>query len=174
MRIVMQRVSRASVDLVGDPRKSERIASIDRGLLLLIGVGAEDIFENQQESDGDGKKRFPLATQERMIAKIADKIAGLRIFSDTEGKMNLSITQAEGTILAVSQFTLYADTSRGRRPGFSLAAPPKEAESIYLLLVDRLRSLGIDVQTGKFGADMAVELCNDGPVTIILEESPIS
>lgn len=158
MRIVMQRVSRASVDLVGDPQNIQRIASISRGLLLLIGVGADDVCQSD--------------SQDKLIAKIADKVAGLRIFADAEGKMNLNITQAGGAILAVSQFTLYADTSRGRRPGFSLAAPPQEAERIYQRLVERLKSLGIEVQTGQFGADMAVDLCNDGPVTIILEESP--
>jgi D-tyrosyl-tRNA(Tyr) deacylase len=172
MRIVMQRVSRASVDLVGDPQKIERIASIGRGLLLLIGVGAEDVYQAEPAGTGVNRNPVPATEQDRLITKMADKIAGLRIFTDAEGKMNLNITQAGGSILAVSQFTLYADTSRGKRPGFSLAAPPQEAERIYRQLVERLRSLGIEVQTGQFGADMAVDLCNDGPVTIVIDEHP--
>jgi D-tyrosyl-tRNA(Tyr) deacylase len=134
-------------------------------MLLLIGVGVRDV------TSAEGLTT-PAAQIEKMLDKVADKIAGLRIFSDDTGKMNLNITQAGGSILAVSQFTLYADTSRGRRPGFQDAAPPVVAEEIYLRLVAKLRAHKIDVLTGQFGADMAVELCNNGPVTIVLEESP--
>jgi D-aminoacyl-tRNA deacylase len=144
MRIVLQRVSTASVDVDG-----KRIATIGRGLLLLVGIAAED-----QTVD---------------IAKIAKKIIDLRIFEDSDGKMNLSLRDIGGSILAVSQFTLYADISKGRRPSFMLAAPPDLAEPLFDQFVEALRFESIDVQTGKFGAKMAVRLENDGPVTLSLE-----
>jgi D-aminoacyl-tRNA deacylase len=144
MRIVLQRVSTASVDVAG-----KRIAAIGRGLLLLVGIAAED-----QTAD---------------IAKTAKKIIDLRIFEDSDGKMNQSLRDIGGSILAVSQFTLYADISRGRRPSFMLAAPPDVAEPLFDQFVEALRSESIDVQTGRFGAKMAVRLENDGPVTLSLE-----
>lgn len=167
MRVVIQRVTRASVDLVGGAESSRTIASIGRGFLVLIGVGARDVVS------AEGVATSP-ARLETMLDKLADKIAGLRVFSDDAGKMNLTISQVGGSILAVSQFTLYADTSRGRRPSFQDAAAPAAAEEAYLRLVQKLRGHGLEVQTGQFGADMAVNLCNDGPVTILLEESPLT
>ena len=106
---------------------------------------------------------------DEMPAKLAAKIAKLRIFKDEEGRMNRSILDTGGSALVVSQFTLAADTSRGNRPGFSYAAPPAEGERLYLAFAEALREQGIAVQTGQFGADMAVSLTNDGPVTIWLD-----
>ncbi|MCI2425248.1 D-tyrosyl-tRNA(Tyr) deacylase [Candidatus Acetothermia bacterium] len=143
MRIVLQRVRRALVRV-----DSQIIARIDNGLLLLIGIAKND----------DGMHAY----------RLADKIIHLRIFEDTEGKMNLSIDQVGGEILAVSQFTLCGNTDRGRRPSFTDAAPPHEAEPLFMQFVDYIRKKGIAVQTGKFGAKMDVELINDGPVTFIL------
>lgn len=144
MRIVLQRVSQASVDVDG-----ERIACIDRGLLLLVGIAADD-------SDID-------------LDKAAKKIVDLRIFEDEQHKMNQSLRDIGGAVLAVSQFTLYADTKKGRRPSFTNAAPPELAQPLFDSLVDALQRHGVDVQTGEFGAKMAVKLENDGPVTLILE-----
>ena len=144
MRIVLQRVSHASVDVAG-----KRIAEIDRGLLLLVGIAAED-------------SRIDLT-------KTAKKIVDLRIFEDEEHKMNLSLRDIGGAVLAVSQFTLYADVSKGRRPGFANAAPPELAAPLFESFVETLRVESSDVQTGEFGAKMAVKLENDGPVTLILE-----
>lgn len=154
MRIVLQRVSRASVWIKdhtpGETAKRMEKARINRGMVLLVGVGHGDTPE--------------------VAARMAEKIAGLRVFSDDQGKMNLDIAQAGGSILAVSQFTLYADTSRGRRPSFVEAARPDDALRLYEHLVSCLRARDIHVGTGEFGADMDIELCNDGPVTILLEE----
>jgi len=144
MRIVLQRVSQASVDVDG-----KRIAEIDRGLLLLVGIAAGD-------SDID-------------LAKAARKMVDLRIFEDEKQKMNRSLRDIGGAVLAVSQFTLYADVSKGRRPSFVDAAPPELAEPLFDSFVDALRVEGVDVQTGEFGAKMAVKLENDGPVTLALE-----
>jgi D-tyrosyl-tRNA(Tyr) deacylase len=145
MRIVLQRVKNASVT-VGDERASE----IGAGLLLLVGVAS-----------GDGE------TEADWLAR---KISGLRIFNDREGKMNLSVQDAGGEILAVSQFTLLADTRRGKRPSFVGAAPPEEAERLFDYFCERLSAAGAGlVKTGIFGAMMDVALVNDGPVTIILE-----
>jgi D-aminoacyl-tRNA deacylase len=137
-------VARASVDVDG-----ACIADIDRGLLLLVGI-----------SDGDVRVD---------LAKTAKKIIDLRIFEDDAHKMNRSLRDVHGEILAVSQFTLYADTSKGRRPSFIGAARPELAEPLFDAFVDALRSGGIRVQTGRFGAKMAVSLENDGPVTLVLE-----
>lgn len=143
MRIVLQRVHRASVRVDG-----RIIAGIDNGLLLLVGIAKGD---------------------EGMHAcRLADKIIHLRIFEDIAGKMNLSIDQVDGEILAVSQFTLCGNTDRGRRPSFTNAAPPHEAEPLFMQFVDCIKKSGVAVQTGKFGAKMDVELINDGPVTFIL------
>ncbi len=144
MRIVLQRVSYASVDVDG-----KRIAAIGPGLLLLVGIGAGD-------SDID-------------LVKTSRKIVDLRIFEDEAHKMNRSLRDIGGAVLAVSQFTLYADVSKGRRPSFVSAAPPELAEPLFDAFVRALRAEGMDVQTGEFGAHMTVRLENDGPVTLTLE-----
>ena len=145
MRIVLQRVKRASVTVEG-----ERISEIGAGLLLLVGVA---------QGDGEAEADW-----------LAEKVAGLRIMGDEEGKMNLSVREVGGEILAVSQFTLLADTRKGKRPSFVGAAPPEEAEPLFDYFCERLREAGVaSVKTGSFGAMMDVELVNDGPVTIILE-----
>ena len=144
MRIILQRVATASVDVEGN-----QIASIDRGLLLLVGIGSDDAGVD--------------------LAKIAKKIIDLRIFEDDDGRMNLSVRDIGGAILAVSQFTLYADISKGRRPSFVHAAPPELAEPLFDAFVHALQAEKIEVQTGQFGAKMAVRLENDGPVTLTLE-----
>jgi D-aminoacyl-tRNA deacylase len=148
MRVVVQRVCHASVS-IGGTLHSE----IGKGLLLLAGIGRSD-------SEAD-------------LSWMGRKIASLRIFEDEAGKMNLSVKDVGGSILAVSQFTLYADASRGNRPGFSEAAPPESALGLFDRFVEELRAAsGRPVETGSFGADMQVSLLNDGPVTIILE-SPV-
>jgi len=144
MRIVLQRVSQASVDVGG-----VRIGEIDRGLLLLVGIAAGD-------SDID-------------LTKAARKILDLRIFEDEQHKMNRSLRDIGGAVLAVSQFTLYADVSKGRRPSFVSAASPELAKPLFDSFVETLRAEGVDVQTGEFGAKMSVRLENDGPVTLVLE-----
>ena len=145
MRIVLQRVKDASVTIGG-----ERISEIGKGLLLLVGVEGGD-----EESEADW---------------LAEKVAGLRIFNDEGGKMNLSLRDVGGEVLAVSQFTLLADTRKGKRPSFVRAAPPEEAERLFDYFCESLRVAGVgSVKTGSFGAMMDVALTNDGPVTIILE-----
>jgi D-aminoacyl-tRNA deacylase len=145
VRIVLQRVSEASVTVEG-----EVVSEIGSGLLLLVGVAA-----------GDG---------EAQADWLAEKVAGLRIFNDEEGKMNLSVRDVGGEVLAVSQFTLLADTRKGKRPSFVRAAPPEEAEPLFDHFCERLRASGVGtVETGSFGAMMEVALVNDGPVTIVLE-----
>ncbi len=146
MRLVIQRVSRASVTVAGDI-----VGAIDRGFLVLAGVGSGDT-----------------AADAEWLAK---KTAGLRVFEDAEGRMNLSLAEAGGAVLVVSQFTLYADCRKGNRPSFTSAAPPIEGERLYLDYVARLRAAGLAVQTGVFRADMRVELVNDGPVTICLDSA---
>ena len=145
MRALLQRVSRASVTVEG-----QTISTIGKGLLILLGVG---------HGDGEEQARF-----------LSDKIAGLRVFEDEEGKTNLSILDVKGEALVVSQFTLYADTRKGRRPSFIDAALPALAEPLVSRFVELLRGHGIPTQTGKFGAHMEVEIHNDGPVTIWLEK----
>ena len=145
MRIVLQRVKEASVTVAG-----ERISAIGSGLLLLVGV-----------AQGDGETEADW---------LAEKIAGLRIMADQEGKMNRSVKDVGGAVLAVSQFTLLADTRKGRRPSFVGAAPPEEATRLFDYFCERLRAVGVErVETGRFGAMMDVTLINDGPVTIVLE-----
>jgi D-aminoacyl-tRNA deacylase len=145
VRIVLQRVSEASVTVEG-----EVVSEIGSGLLLLVGVAA-----------GDG---------EAQADWLAEKVAGLRIFNDEEGKMNLSVRDVGGEVLAVSQFTLLADTRKGKRPSFVRAAPPEEAEPLFDHFCERLPASGVGtVETGSFGAMMEVALVNDGPVTIVLE-----
>jgi len=144
MKIVLQRVARASVAV-----KGEAIAEISKGLLILFGAEKYD--------------------DEEKVIFLADKILGLRIFPDEKGKMNLSCQDISGEILVVSQFTLAGDCSKGRRPGFDNAAPPDEALKLYQKFIQQISKSGIKVATGKFGADMQVELINDGPVTFTLE-----
>jgi D-aminoacyl-tRNA deacylase len=146
MRIVLQRVSHGRVSVDG-----QVIAEIGRGLVLLVGAG-----------HGDGE------TQARALA---EKVAHLRIFEDQAGKMNLSILDIGGEALVVSQFTLYADTRKGRRPSFTDAALPDTARPLVEILASSLRELGVPCQSGHFGAHMLVEIANDGPVTIWLESS---
>ena len=143
MKLVLQRVKRAAVAVAG-----EEIARIGPGLLVLIGV-----------EKGDDAAR---------AEALAGKTAELRIFADENGKMNRSCLDIAGEVLVVSQFTLAGDCSRGRRPGFDGAAPPEVGEALYLDYADRLRKAGLRVATGRFRADMQVELVNDGPVTFIL------
>jgi D-aminoacyl-tRNA deacylase len=145
VRIVLQRVSEASVAVGG-----ERVSEIGPGLLLLVGVAT---------ADGEAQADW-----------LTEKVAGLRIFNDENGKMNLSVRDVEGGVLAVSQFTLLADTRKGKRPSFVHAAPPEEAAPLFDYFCERLRAAGVSqVETGSFGAMMEVALVNDGPVTIVLE-----
>jgi D-tyrosyl-tRNA(Tyr) deacylase len=148
MRAVIQRVSRAKVTVEG------RVAGeIETGLLVLLGVGGED-----DESDA---------------AYLADKTAHLRIFEDDAGKMNLSLTDIGGSALVVSQFTLFGDVRRGRRPSFDDAAAPTLADELYQQYTEKLRAQGIRVETGVFQAMMRVELANEGPVTILLDSKKL-
>jgi D-aminoacyl-tRNA deacylase len=145
VRVVLQRVKRASVTVEG-----KVVAEIGGGLLLLVGVARGD-----GESEADW---------------LAEKVAGLRVFNDEAGKMNRSVLEVGGGVLAVSQFTLLADARKGRRPSFVGAAPPEEAEPLFGYFCERLRAAGVAfVRTGRFGAMMDVALVNDGPVTIVLE-----
>ncbi len=145
MRALLQRVSKASVTV-----DEQTISSIGNGLLILVGVG-----------HGDG---------EEQVKFLADKIANLRVFEDEQGKTNLSILDVKGAAIVVSQFTLYADTRKGRRPSFIDAALPGVAEPLVNRFVELLRGHGVPTQTGKFGAHMEVEIHNNGPVTIWLEK----
>lgn len=144
MRVVLQRVSEARVTVHGD-----MVGSVGRGLLLLVGI-----------APGDGPAE---------LAWMAKKVVGLRIFPDAEGRMNRSLLDVDGGILAISQFTLYGDCRRGRRPSFVGAAPPDLASPLYDRFCELLEAEGVPVGRGIFGADMAVSLVNDGPVTLVLE-----
>src|SRR2546422_10168155 len=144
MRVVVQRVKAASVEV-----NHHLVSSIKQGLLIYLGMHATD-----QKSDAD---------------YLLDKILGLRIFEDDSGKMNLSVVQAGGGLLIVSQFTLYGDCRKGKRPSFIDAAPPPVAIPLYEAFINGVKALGIPVATGRFGADMKVELVNDGPVTLIVD-----
>jgi D-aminoacyl-tRNA deacylase len=144
MRTVLQRVSRASVTIDG-----RTAGQIDRGFCLLVGFTHTDTVEQ--------------------VRWMADKIAGLRVFSDAEDKMNLSLGDVGGAVLAVSQFTLYGNAEKGRRPSFIGAARPEQAIPLYQSFLAELRARGLTVATGEFGAMMQVEIVNDGPVTLILE-----
>jgi len=145
MRVVLQRVKEASVTVEGTVT-----GQIDQGFLLLVGITHDDTLEQ--------------------VNWLADKIAGLRVFEDEEERMNLSLQDVEGKILSVSQFTLYGDVKKGRRPAFTEAAKPDVANELYGAFNARLRQQGIIVETGQFGAMMDVALVNDGPVTLILEK----
>jgi D-tyrosyl-tRNA(Tyr) deacylase len=144
MRVILQRVNRGSVDVDG-----ETIAEIGLGLVILLGVGPED--------------------GEEQLDYLVNKIAHLRIFEDDQGKINRSILDVGGKAIVVSQFTLYADTRKGRRPSFTDAAPPEIASPLVDRFAEKLVGLGVPTQTGEFGAHMQVEIINDGPVTIWME-----
>jgi D-tyrosyl-tRNA(Tyr) deacylase len=144
MRAVLQRVAHARVVIDG-----ETVGQIDRGLLVLLGVTATDTPDDARW--------------------LADKLVGLRVFNDADGKMNLSLPDVNGAMLIVSQFTLYGDCRKGRRPSFIDAAPPEIAIPLYEAFINAVKAQGIPVATGRFGAMMQVELTNDGPVTLILD-----
>ena len=144
MRVVIQRVSRARVTVGG-----EVTGEVGRGLLVLLGVTHGDTIDAARW--------------------LAEKTVGLRVFADDEGKMNRGVADVGGGVLVVSQFTLYGDASKGRRPSFVAAAPPEVAVPLYEAFVEAVRALGVPVATGRFGAMMDVELVNDGPVTLILD-----
>jgi len=144
MRVVVQRSGPARVRVEG-----EIVGEIDFGLVLLVGVGKDDDHEDAQY--------------------LAEKIAGLRIFPDEDGKLNRDVGEVGGAVLSVSQFTLYGDARKGRRPSYADAAPPEVAERLYEAFNDALRAHGLRVETGRFRAMMQVELVNDGPVTILLD-----
>jgi len=149
MRAVVQRVSRASVKVDG-----QTVGEIGAGLLILLGVAQDD-----SEADAD---------------YLANKIVGLRIFDDSDGKMNLSVIDTKGAVLAVSQFTLYGDVRRGKRPSFDAAARPEQAKKLYEYFVERVRAAGVRCETGTFQATMKVELANEGPVTILLDSKKVT
>lgn len=148
MRAVVQRVSRAKVTVAG-----EIAGEIGLGLLVLLGVGREDSEAN--------------------AAYLAEKIVGLRIFEDDAGKMNRSVLDVGGAVLVVSQFTLYGDARKGKRPSFDDAAPPQRARELYEYFVEKIRAAGLRCETGRFQEMMAVELVNEGPVTILLDSTKI-
>ena len=142
MRIVVQRVTKGSVAW------DDRVETIGRGFVLLVGAGPDD--------------------DEAGVRRLADKVAELRVFADEAGRMNLSLEDVKGSALVVSQFTLFADMSRGRRPSFIGAGDPKRAEELYLAFASRLRERGIQTKTGSFGSHMTVSIENDGPVTLVI------
>lgn len=148
MRAVVQRVSRARVTV-----NSEVAGEIGRGLLVLLGVAREDV-----EADA---------------VYLADKISGLRIFEDDDGKMNRCVAEAGGAVLVVSQFTLYGDVRRGKRPSFDAAAPPVTARRLYKFFVEQIRAAGLACETGRFQEMMEIELVNEGPVTILLDSKKV-
>lgn len=144
MRVVLQRVSRASIEVEG-----KIIGKIDNGLLLLLGIHVDDSIKE--------------------LEWMAKKIVGLRIFEDEDGKMNNSLNDVGGSLLIVSQFTLYGDCEKGRRPGFIDAARPEKAIPLYEEFIDRCKKSGVHVESGEFGADMKVDLLNEGPVTLVID-----
>ena len=146
MRVVLQRASRAAVRVDG-----QTVGAIGRGFVVLAGFGPLD--------------------SEPHLQWMAEKVVGLRVFGDAAGKMNLALADVGGALLVISQFTLYGDASKGRRPSFVDAAPPAQAEALYDRFVAMLRERGLPVETGRFGAMMDVELVNDGPVTLVLERT---
>lgn len=147
MRIILQRVSRASVTIQG------RVAgAIEQGFCLLVGFTHSDTSAE--------------------VEWMADKVAGLRVFGDAEGKMNLALDDVGGAVLVISQFTVYGDTAKGRRPSFIGAARPEVAIPLYEAFLQALRAKGLKAESGEFGADMLVEIHNDGPVTLVLERPP--
>lgn len=148
MRLVVQRVKEARVTI-----KDEIVGEIGKGLLLFLGIGQEDTQED--------------------VDYLLDKVLHLRIFPDDQGKFNLSLTDIQGALLVVSQFTLFGDCRKGRRPSFSTAAPPALAESVYELFIEKARSRGISVAHGRFQEMMDVQLINDGPVTLLLDSTKV-
>lgn len=144
MKVLLQRSKQASVTIDG-----EVTGAIDKGYVLLVGITHEDTLED--------------------VKYVAKKIAGLRIWEDEEGKMNRDLSEVGGAVLSVSQFTLYGDVSKGRRPSFIQAARPEQAEPLWAQFNEELRALGLHVETGRFGAMMDVSLINDGPVTLMVE-----
>lgn len=144
MRALLQRAAAGAVSV-----EQQLIGSIGSGLVILLGIGQGDTNDD--------------------VAYLVRKTVNLRIFDDSQGKMNLSLKDIGGAALVISQFTLYADTRRGNRPGFEPAAPPELAEQLYQQYIEGLRQQGVTVATGRFGADMLVNISNDGPVTILLE-----
>jgi len=146
VRLVVQRVASGSV--TWEESGTRRVATIGPGFVLLVGAGADD--------------------DDSTVRRLADKVVDLRVFADEAGRMNLSLEDVKGSALIVSQFTLFADMSRGRRPSLLKAGDPKRAEELYLAFVQRFRERGIETQTGSFGADMRVTIENDGPVTFVL------
>jgi D-tyrosyl-tRNA(Tyr) deacylase len=147
MRVILQRVNRASVSIAGGPARG-----IARGYCLLVGFTHADTVDQ--------------------VVWMADKVAGLRVFADAAGKMNRSLAEVGGAVLVVSQFTLYGDVAKGRRPSFIDAARPDTAIPLYQRFLAELAGKGLVVESGEFGADMLVEIHNDGPVTILLERAP--
>ncbi|MCC6381932.1 MAG: D-tyrosyl-tRNA(Tyr) deacylase [Dehalococcoidia bacterium] len=148
MKAVVQRVTEASVDAEG-----RRVAAIGRGFLVLLGIGRGD--------DAAGARR------------LAAKVAGLRLFEDAQGRMNLGLQEVGGAVLCVSQFTLYGDVRRGRRPSFALAAEPGAASALYEAFCAEVAAQGVVCERGVFGAHMAVRLCNEGPVTLVLDSQEL-
>jgi D-tyrosyl-tRNA(Tyr) deacylase len=148
MRAVVQRVKSAEVRVGGEP-----VSSIGPGFLVLLGVGSDDTTDSAR--------------------RLAEKVANLRVFDDASGRMNRSILETEGRVLCVSQFTLYGNCRKGRRPSYDQAAPADLARGLYEAFVESLRSLGVRVETGQFQARMEVELINDGPVTLLLDSEGI-
>jgi D-tyrosyl-tRNA(Tyr) deacylase len=144
MKLVIQRVKNASVTIDGTVH-----GKIEQGYMILVGIKNEDTPE--------------------IVSKMADKVSSLRIFEDDNGKMNLNLSQVKGAVLSISQFTLYADCHKGNRPSFDTAGEPVHAKEMYLLYNKEMRARGFQVEEGIFGADMKVELLNDGPVTILLD-----
>jgi len=153
MRAVVQRVSRAKVTINDRTNNAWTSGEIGLGLLVLLGVGHEDT-----EADA---------------AYLAEKVVGLRIFEDVDGKMNRGLQDVGGSVLVVSQFTLYGDVRRGKRPSFDAAAPPEHARRLYEFFVERIRASGLRCETGRFQEMMQVELVNEGPVTILLDSSKV-
>ncbi len=144
MRALIQRVKEGAVYIEG-----KEVGKIGKGFVLLLGVGQSDTIED--------------------LDYLVDKVVNLRVFPDEEGKMNLSLLDVGGEVLVVSQFTLYADCRKGRRPSFTDAAPPEKGKEMYELFINKLRDRGVRVETGEFGAMMLVKIYNDGPVTIMLD-----
>lgn len=144
MKVVIQRSKKASVAV-----EDQVVGDIEQGLVLLVGISSEDTYED--------------------LDYVARKVAHMRIFEDDTGKMNHSVLESGGEILSISQFTLYGDTRKGRRPSFIKAAKPEQAEMLYTAFNDKLRSYGLRVATGRFGAMMDIALTNDGPVTLIVD-----
>jgi D-tyrosyl-tRNA(Tyr) deacylase len=160
LKILAQRVTQASVRVSG-----KIVGEIESGLLIFVGAGRDDVVKVDGENRGPGDKR---------AAALADKVANLRIFPDAAGKSNLSLLDVGGAALVISQFTLYADCRRGRRPSFTDAAEPAEAEALVEEFRATLERLGVPTAVGRFGAHMTVSLVNDGPYTILLDSETLA